>query len=288
MKNFGKTIRLFLIDGDPDERICAELSNWTGKAYRIPRNRIKDTAIRGDLCSIGIYMLFGKTDEQRDLAYIGEAEDIQKRLEQHILGKDFWNIAVAFISKDNNLNKAHAKYMESRLYELAKECDRFELENTTVPTRSSISEAETAEMEEFIENLKILVNTLGYKIFEPYIKKDVAGNNESESLLYIKRGDGDRAVNALGRLTSEGFVVLKDSQMAYSTVSSFSNGAKVLREKLIKEGVIEEIEGRWLFRKDYLFSSPSTAATILLGRSANGRTEWKDASGKSLKEIEGL
>jgi hypothetical protein len=118
---YGKTIKLFLMDSDPDGRIICELSNWTGKAYRIPRGKVKDCSDREDLKSTAVYLLFGKAETSTDKAnvYIGEAENVYTRLVSHISEKEFWNEAVVFISKDENLNKAHIKYLESRLFEIA-------------------------------------------------------------------------------------------------------------------------------------------------------------------------
>jgi hypothetical protein len=108
---FGKTIKIFLIDGDPNGRMTCELSNWTGKAYKIPRNKIKDCKDRPDIFNTGIYILFGKNQENKDSVYIGEAESVLNRLNQHLGQKDFWNEAIVFVSKDENLNKAHVKYL---------------------------------------------------------------------------------------------------------------------------------------------------------------------------------
>lgn len=166
MTKFGKTIKLFLIDGEPSGRLTCELSNWTGKAYKVPRIKIKDCSDRQDLINPGVYLLFGKNETGRDLVYIGEAESVYKRLIQHLTQKDFWTESIIFISKDENLNKAHIKYLENRLYELAKAVNRYQIENTSIPTQSSIAESDRAEMEEFIENIKILTNTLGHKVFE--------------------------------------------------------------------------------------------------------------------------
>ena len=163
---FGKTIKIFLIDGDPNGRMSCELSNWSGKAYKIPRIKIKECTDRDDLMNTGVYLLFGKDEEGKDLVYIGEAESILKRLSQHLNQKDFWNETIVFISKDDNLNKAHIKYIENRLHNIALSAKRYKVENSIIPTQSSISESDRAEMEEFIENIKMLVNTLGHKVFD--------------------------------------------------------------------------------------------------------------------------
>lgn len=277
---FGKTIKIFLIDGDPNGRMSCELSNWTGKAYKIPRIKIKDCTDRDDLVSTGVYLLFGKDEEGKDLVYIGEAETILKRLNQHLNQKDFWNETIVFISKDENLNKAHIKYLENRLHDIAKNANRYKVENFITPTQSSISEPDQAEMEEFLENIKMLVNTLGHKVFEE--KRDFRPKQKKETF-FIKAA---RGADAEGEPTSDGFVVFKGSKAAGSTVPSMTSNFLNLRQKLIDEKAIVENGNSYEFVEDYIFSSPSTAAAMVMGRNANGLTEWKLYSGITLKEYE--
>ena len=278
--SFGKTIKIFLIDGDPNGRMSCELSNWTGKAYKIPRIKIKDCTDREDLISTGVYLLFGKDEEGKDLAYIGEAETILKRLNQHLNQKDFWNETIVFISKDENLNKAHIKYLENRLHDIAKNANRYKVENYITPTQSSISEPDQAEMEEFLENIKMLVNTLGHKVFEE--KRDFRPKQKKETF-FIKAA---RGADAEGEPTSDGFVVFKGSRAAGTTVPSMTSNFLNLRQKLIDEKAIVENGNSYEFVEDFIFSSPSTAASMVMGRNANGLTEWKLKKGKTLKEYE--
>ncbi|MFC6267995.1 GIY-YIG nuclease family protein [Frigoriflavimonas asaccharolytica] len=274
---FGKTIKIFLIDGDPNGRMSCELSNWTGKAYKIPRIKIKDCTDRLDLNTTGIYLLFGKNEDNDDLVYIGEAENVLTRLNQHLSTKDFWRETIVFFSKDENLNKAHIKYLENRLHSLATQTNRYKIENAIIPTQSSISESDRAEMEEFIDNIKLLVNSLGHKVFEE--KRETSILEKPKELLFI---NGARGSNATAEQTSEGFLVLKGSIISNSVTPSTSQSLINLREKLIQRKIVETFE----FKEDYIFSSPSTAAAIVLGRSANGLTEWKTGDGKILKSLE--
>jgi hypothetical protein len=277
---FGKTIKIFLIDGDPNGRMSCELSNWSGKAYKIPRVKIKDCTDRDDLTSTGVYLLFGKDEEGKDQVYIGEAESILKRLNQQLTSKDFWNEAIIFISKDENLNKAHIKYLENRLHDIAKAANRYKVDNSIVPTQSSISESDRAEMEEFIEYIKMLVNTLGHKVFD---EKREFKPKQKQEIFSIKAA---RGADGQGEPTSDGFVVLKGSKAAGSTVTSMTSNFVSLRQKLIDEGVLVN-KGEYLqFPDDCIFSSPSTAASIVLGRNANGLTEWKLKDGRTLKDFE--
>lgn len=279
---FGKTIKIFLIDGDSNGRMSCELSNWSGKAYKIPRIKIKDCADRDDLTKTGVYLLLGKDEEGKDLVYIGEAESILKRLNQHLTQKDFWYESIVFLSKDNNLNKAHIKYLENRLHDIAKSANRYKVENTVTPTQSSISESDTAEMEEYIEHIKMLVSTLGHKVFEE--KREVKPKKD-QNIFYIKAA---RGADAQGERTSDGFVVYKGSVAADSTTSSMANSSLRLRQALIDNGDLQLVEGNYVFTEDYIFSSPTTAAVIVMGRNANGLVEWKLADGKTLKEYEAL
>jgi len=278
--SFGKTIKIFLIDGDPNGRMSCELSNWTGKAYKIPRIKIKDCVDREELISTGVYLLFGKGEDGKDQVYIGEAETILKRLNQHLTQKDFWHETIVFVSKDENLNKAHIKYLENRLHEIAKSANRYKIENAITPTQSSISESDRAEMEGFIENIKMLVNTLGHKVFDE--KREFKPKQRADAF-YIKAA---RGADAQGEPTSDGFLVLKGSKATATTVASMTQNFLTLRNRLIEEKVIVLKEDFYEFPDDYIFSSPSTAAAMVLGRNANGLTEWRLKDGRTLKEFE--
>lgn len=285
MKKFGKTIKLFLIDGEPNGRMSCELSNWTGKAFKIPRRQVKQCSDRTELQSTGVYLLLGKSESNESYTqlYIGEAEIIYKRLNEHLSTKDFWNEVICFVSKDENLNKAHIKYIENRLYEIASKVDRSEIINGNVPNKPNISESDQAEMEQFIDNIKLMVNTLGYRIFDELITQNENGSNNQDVKVYIIAA---RGANASGQMTNEGFVVTKNSEIADSTTNSFPKSMKKLRENLIKEGIVDIKDDVYKLTKDYLFSSPSAAASIVMGRSANGLNEWKSEDGRVLKSIE--
>lgn len=293
MKKYGKTVKLFLIDGEPNGRISCELSNWNGKAYKIPRTYIKNCIDRVDLNSTGIYLLFGGAEGNLDRSkvYIGEAEEILKRLNQHLKQRDFWSEAITFISKDDNLNKAHIKYLENRIYELAKNVGRYELVNSQIPNKPNISESDIAEMEEFLSNIRFLINILGHKLLEEKREIVSSQNNsttdsENQEKLITFSIDSARGGKASGIQTSEGFVVFEMAQIANPVVTSFPRTMKRLRDEMIEEEIIFEKNGKLFLKKDYIFSSPSSAAMIVMGRSANGLVEWKTKEGKILRDVE--
>jgi hypothetical protein len=229
-----------------------------------------------------VYLLFGKDEIGKDLVYIGEAETVFKRLTQQLTQKDFWNEAIAFISKDENLNKAHIKYLENRLFEIAKFANRYQVDNSSIPTQSSIAESDRAEMEEFIDNIKILINTLGHKVFEEK-RETKSAKQQAQETFYIKAA---RGADAQGEATSDGFVVFEGSKAAKTTSPSYTANLIKLRNGLLESGVIIEENGDIVFPDDYLFSSPSAAASIVMGRNSNGLTEWKLKDGTTLKDFE--
>ena len=284
MNSLKKTIKIFLIDGDPTGRMSCELSNWTGKAYKIPRSKIKESKDRPELNGTGVYFLFGKDDDQNDLAYIGEAEDVLKRLNNHLKEKDFWNEVIILISKDDNLNKAHIKYLEHQLYRIAKKVDRYIVTNDTIPVLPAISESDQAEMEEYMLNSKLLMGTLGHKIFEERVESQ-NGENDDKDLFFIKAA---RGADATMVQSSEGFVVLKGSKVANPVVQSFQPSLIKMRQSLIDKKILVIKNDELILTKNHIFSSPSTAADMVMGRSANGLTEWKLRNGKTLKEVESV
>lgn len=220
-----------------------------------------------------------KNEQNQDTVYIGEAENVLARLKQHLKDPDYWNDCIIIISKDNLLNKAHVKYLENRFYLLAKSADRALVINGSKPTCSSVSEYDQCMLEEFFENTKLLVNTLGYKTFDS-IEETSMKQKDHDIIFSIT---ATRGAKATGKVVADGFVVLKNSQVASSVTQSISPYLVKLRNSLIESNIINK---NFIFTKDYLFTSPSLAAAVIMGRNANGRTEWKTDKNKKLKDIE--
>ena len=277
--SFSKTIQMFIFDGNPNGRIMCELSNWNGRVYKISRSEVSEFSQRYDSENTGVCFLFGKNEENNDTVYIGEAERMFSRLKQHLKDSEYWNDCIAVISKDDLLNKAHVKYLENKFYLLAKNAGRSIVINSTVPTCSSISEYDAAMLQEFISNAKLLVNTLGYKVFDS-IEDTVTRHNDTQPYFFIKTS---RGADAKGLIVSDGFAVMEGSTIASSTVPSMSDNLIKLRSSLIEKGIIDK---DLKLKRDYIFTSPSLAAAVVMGRNANGRTEWKNDEHKSIKDIE--
>lgn len=286
MSRRGKSLKIYLMDGSASGRWMSELSNWTGKAYKIPRTSYKKCINRDELRNPSVYFLFGYDDENgKPLVYIGETEDAIQRLGEHIKSEkmDYWIEAIVFISKDDHLNKAHIKYLESRFYEIAKSNDRYEVINSTVPKKSAVSEAEESEMEEFIDNAKLMVSALGHKVFEPLLPvsedTNVIDTDNLSELLYIKNNKG---LLATGLVSPDGFILLKDSVINGSiSEKSLPENIIKLRKQYLSDGTVFNN----ILTKNILFSSSSAAADFVYGYSASGPRSWKNSNGKTLKEI---
>ncbi|MBC8555643.1 MAG: GIY-YIG nuclease family protein [Candidatus Brocadiales bacterium] len=275
------TLKIFLVNGNPKRLRTAELSNWTGKAVAGPRNEIESILKREESKSPGVYFLTGIDPETNGPSiYIGEAESIRDRIRGH-LGKDFWNHIVFFISKDENMTKAHIRYLEGRLIDIAKSSERAAIVNSQ-GSGSKLPESDREEMEVFLDKMQQVLPVLGIEVFVPMVQKDAS--KSSRKLLTCKI----KALSAKGYLTPNGIVVLSGSQAVLNARASAKNYPSVLnhRNDLIRIGQLKQAGNHYVFKKDIEFTSPSAAATVIHGGSANGLLAWKTKDGKSLKELE--
>ena len=277
------TIKLFLVYGDAKRLRTAELSNWTGKAVAGPRSELDGVLGRDEAEKSGIYFLSGTDSESgKSAVYIGEAESIRDRLRGH-LDKDFWNHVIFFISKDENLTKAHVRYLEGRLIEQAKAAGRVLVMNGQ-SSGSRLPESDREDMEIFLERIHQLMPVLGADVLLP-IGAAPKGPAEKQILICEIKG-----LKATGHLTPTGFLVLEGSQAVLKERTSAHHYPYTLasRKKLIEDGTLVRDGDHLKFIRDSEFSSPSAAAGVVHGGSANGLITWKSMDGKTLKEIEAL
>jgi hypothetical protein len=275
------TIKLFIPRGDAKSLRTAEISNWTGKAVAAPRTELDELLAREELDKAGIYILTGSdptTNAPR--AYIGEAEVIRERLKQH-KSKEFWVSAIVFVSKEENLTKAHVRYLESRLLAEAAKVNRFKLEQNQAGG-SRLPESDREDMEVFLSRIRQLLPVLGSDILSPISQPET--ETQRGGVLHCRmKGAAGR-----GQRTATGFVVYSGSTAVLEERPSMDKYPYVMaqRKQLIDQGVLIEKEGFLVFRKDTEFSSPSAAPAVIHGGSANGLIAWKTEGGKSLKQLD--
>ena len=276
--NRPQTIQIFLPDGSPRSVKIAEITNRVVKAVLVPRNKLDYISTRNELNNVGIYFLFGESaDKAKPIVYIGEAEDCLDRLKQHNRTKEFWNYAVVMVSKINAFTKSHAKYLEHIAVDQAKESNRYETENLTAPSKPFVTESMEADLLDSFDTIKILLSTLGFPVYDKIGKEQIT----SKELLFLN----GRNIKAEGDLIDDGFVVFKGSQAKKETVPSCHEYLINLRQKLLLNEIIIEKNGNYEFVQDYVFNSASTAGGVVLGRSTNGWTKWKNKDGKTLDEL---
>ncbi len=274
----GFSVRIFIPSGEPEGLRIVEKSNWTGQGLVFPRSLFAETRQRLELKRTGVYILWGPGEStQLPRVYVGEGDGVLARLDQHAKNKDFWTHAAVFISKDQNLNKAHVQYLEASLIALANEAKRCELDNGNVPQLPALSEADAADAEGFLDDVLLCLPVVGINFFE----KAKAPKAKGRDLMLKSKG-----IEARGTDSPEGFVVRAGSTAVKSAAPSIQAFLVELRQALEDKGVLTDVGNVFRLAQDYSFNSPSTAAGVLLGRSANGRTEWKDKKGHSLKEIQ--
>jgi len=279
----GKSIRIYLPTGSINGIRHAEIANWTGQAVSCPRSEIKALNDWPEVNSPGVYFLFGADDDgQHQLAYIGEAENVRDRIKNHVSNKDFWNELICFTNKDESLTKSHVKYLEAILIEQVKDINRYQLQNNVAPNKPTLPRADRDAMDEFANNVRTLLGVLGHKILESYTTTPVTSSliDEQSTKLHLL----DR--NAYGNQVSDGFLIYKDSEMRKNSTKSLQNHYATFRQQLINTGIVDEKENSYYFVQDYLFNSPSAAASVLTGSSRNGLNVWKDFEGKTMKELE--
>jgi hypothetical protein len=275
------TIKLFLPRGDAKSLRTAEISNWTGKAISAPRTELDELLQREELDKAGIYILSGADPlSGSPRAYIGEAEVIRDRLKQHKT-KEFWISAIVFVSKDENLTKAHVRYLESRLLIEAAQVGRFKLEQNQ-PGGSKLPESDREDMEVFLSRIRQLLPVLGSDLLIP-ISQPAAKQQSGGTLFCRMKGAEGR-----GHRTPDGFVVLQGSTAVLLERQSAKRWPYViaLRNKLIADGTLDQKDGFYRFTRDVEFSSPSAAAAVIEGGSANGLIEWRTKDGRVLKELD--
>jgi hypothetical protein len=275
------TIKLFLAHGDPKRLRTAELSNWTGKAVAGPRSEFEGAVTREEAEKSGIYLLTGTDPESGTPAiYVGEAESIRSRVKVHV-ERDFWNQIIYFVSKDENLTKAHIRYLEGRLIELARMAGRARIMNGQ-NSGAKLPESDREDMEVFLGKISQLLPVLGVDLLVP-ASGTATGEAEKAPLLCEIKGH-----RAKGYRTPNGFLILKDSEAVAHERASVEKWPwpRDMRQALQVEGALIERGDRLVFARDVEFASPSAAAAVVHGGHANGLTAWKTTDGKTLKEIE--
>lgn len=296
MAKRSKNINMFLMDGEVTGKIKCTLSNWTGVIYKIPRIQLGDLKSRDEMKQSGIYFLFGRDeDKQKDVTYIGQAttrkngEGVLLRIQEHTrdIHADYFNDVIILTTQNNSFGPTEISYLENKFTQLAKEAGRYIVKNGNDPNPGNVTEEKESELDEIVENTLMIIGTLGYRVFIPMTKKvsqDLTDNHSTYLYLKRKTKKSNKVIEATCERTTEGFVVLEGSQVEIKDSPYLPASLKEMRQNLIASRVIQD----GVLKEKQLFSSPSYAAAFLLGMQTNGRTDWKNQDGRTLKELEEL
>ncbi len=296
MAKRSKNINMFLMDGEVTGKIKCTLSNWTGVIYKIPRIQLGDLKSRDEMKQSGIYFLFGRDeDKQKDVTYIGQAttrkngEGVLLRIQEHTRDThaDYFNDVIILTTQNNSFGPTEISYLENKFTQLAKEAGRYIVKNSNNPNPGNVTEEKESELDEIVENTLMIIGTLGYRVFVPMTKKvsqDLTDNHSTYLYLKRKTKKSNKVIEATCERTTEGFVVLEGSQVEIKDSPYLPASLKEMRQNLIASRVIQD----GVLKEKQLFSSPSYAAAFLLGMQTNGRTDWKNRDGRTLKELEEL
>ena len=285
MEKRGQTIQIYCPHGEPRGIRIAEITTRIVQASVVPRSQLERGLPREELSGVGVYFLFGDSDEGEPMVYIGEAESCAKRLKDHNLDpkKDFWKTAIVIGSRTGSLTKAHVRLLEFMAIERAQQAGRYQLNNGNAGIKPAIPEWMQADVLEIFDTAETLLSTLSFPVFEP--RPSRRGNSDTpssfdESRFYCT----DRGISAEAIYSEDGLTVLKGSTISSDCVPTFSKPQLARRHRMIEEGVLLREGDHHVLTRDESFSSPSAAANFLAGSTSNGWYAWKDAQGRTLHE----
>ena len=281
----GRTVRLFLAEGTASGFTTAEIINWTGSVLTCPRSGLAAFLKREESQRTGVYFLSGPDPKDPDTLqiYIGESDNVGKRLLQHAKDekKDFWEDTCVITSKDQNITKAHACYLETRLIKIANKSGTVRVVNGTDPSVVSLPEADRSDMDFFIDQLRLILPVLGFGFLRQYrpAKKTITeapdALSEAEAAPIFELIQGKLGVKAEAREIDGELVVLQGSTAVAEWRREGDYTYVKLHTRLVESGKLgPEEAGLRFFTEDVPFRSPSAASAVILGRSDNGRRSW--------------
>ena len=279
-----KTIQIYLPQGSAAGIRVAELTTRIVQAVAIPRTGLEAFFLRPEAKHIATYLLFGGDDEStKPIVYIGQTEDLRLRLKSHDANKEFWNTAVVLISRTHSFTQAHIRWLEWRAISATTEAKRYKLNNGNAGGEPFVTEPIRADVEEIFETGALLLESLGYPVFRPYLTTPAGTNLPADSDIWFLSGPN---ADARAQFTDSGFVVLKGSKSRTQFSKAAQNtGFAQNRDRLLADGLLKQEGASLIFKEDIPFRSPSGAAAIVLARHANGWISWRNAKGETLDTI---
>lgn len=323
MINCGRNLNFFLMDGNSSGRVKCTLANWTGVIYKMPKEKIHYSRKRKDLQQSGVYLLIGENKNSKPKVYVGQAGlrkngyGIYRRVHEHIKNKDFWDHVLVITTLSDDFGPTEISYLETVFYLLIKESKKAILKNNAEPNIGNISEEKKSELDEFIKDAILIIETLGYDIFKkdkpsktkkiPILEREeeLKLNNLISLKKYeeIKNNQEEKEEKEESKETENIYYIYSTNRKLNMHIKAKMKWYNEKKVKILKGSIICPLEAKSLERhrnviekrknllvednilqEDFIASSPSEASGVVLGRTSNGWTEWKDKHGKTLEE----
>jgi hypothetical protein len=303
----GLNLWIFIEGGEMEGLRVLDRTGWSGRGIACPRSLFRTARQRDEFTKPAVYILIGpaQNTEHSTRIYIGECDSARHRLSRHVRGKEFWTDVVLFCAKDETLNKGHFRYLEARLLKLAREARNAELENDNKAAGAKLSKVDSGEADAFLEEMLLFLSCIGVHAFEAPDRSRNGSEAVAEKQIGLFAGDkkskarsGNQVsvaerfrlrasrIRASGVVNARGFLVQKGSQAMPSSAISVQAYIERKRQRLLADGVFKANGKVWELTEDHKFDSPTTAAAVLLGRSANGRIKWETDSGSTLRQVQ--
>ena len=285
------------MDGTMEGRVKCGLANWTGLAYKIPRDYFAQSDSIKETKNNGIYFMIG-VDEESDqpAVYVGQAR--QRSNGQGLLGRivephnsiTYWKEAILLTTRDDYFGPTELCYLEHKLYKIAKEAKRYLVTNGNTPSIGNPTEEKQCELDEFIEYAKLVISAMGYKFLIPIVPEMIKRKMSAQDVGVKEQQESEgigphifkmsyNGANATAALTDDGVVLLQGSSINEAMTNTCPETVKKNRE-LYADKIINGV-----LQEDVLFKSPSGAATFVAGAHVNGKTYWQSENGKTIGEL---
>lgn len=284
----GFSLSVFLPDGNAGGLRIVTKSHWSGIAVMCPRTEYFSASKREEFHRSGLYLLVGPATDGtgRDQVYVGEGDNVHKRITAHDLKKEFWTEVVVFTKTDNSLNKADVRYLEARLVEIAKKLGIAALGNSTAPAPPKPTEAHQADLESFLQEVRTISTLLGINAFRSGVMTNQASapGPPGEVLTFSMGGMSGKM-----QVADDSYLLLAGPGIAMENKRGLGSTYQALRKKMFEEERLvpdPDAPGHLRLVVDTPFRSPTAAAAVVYGGSVNGRTAWKNEEGKTLADLE--
>jgi len=264
-------------------RIIDMGSTKSCECFVLPRDKVAEVAKKQPhLQQYGFYILLGRNKNMKPMAYVGQTNDFTNRVNDHKQKKDFWDTALVFVSKSDEIFPSEALYLEYLGWKAAKEANNYIIENSKDINEPHLSADKQNEMELFFEDIQFLTRFYGCRVFDRPEKQPVAESAIEFTMLMPKSGM-KATLNFYKE--SQRYVIVAGSTILAQTFDSCGKGMQEFRKQVIENKKLVAKNGELCqllqdIEIPETSCSPSGAASFCAGTARQGTESWADKNGK--------